>query len=55
MAKLNPVFSGIRVDEGIENAASVKGVASKTLLLLVVAVLSAIFSITYGPLSPSVL
>jgi uncharacterized YccA/Bax inhibitor family protein len=48
MAKLNPVFSGIRVDEGIENAASVKGVASKTLLLLVVAVLSAIFSITYG-------
>lgn len=48
MAKLNPVFSGIRVDEGIENAASIKGVASKTLLLLVVAVLSAIFSITYG-------
>jgi uncharacterized YccA/Bax inhibitor family protein len=48
MAKLNPVFSGIRVDEGIENAASVKGVASKTLLLLVVAVLSAVFSITYG-------
>ena len=48
MAKLNPVFSGIRVDEGIESAASVKGVASKTLLLLVVAVLSAIFSITYG-------
>ena len=44
MAKLNPVFSGIRVDEGIENAASVKGVASKTLLLLVVAALSAIFS-----------
>ena len=39
MAKLNPVFSGIRVDEGIENAASIKGVASKTLLLLVVAVL----------------
>lgn len=48
MAKLNPVFSGIRVDEGIESAASIKGVASKTLLLLVVAVLSAIFSITYG-------
>lgn len=48
MAKLNPVFSGIRVDEGVETAASVKGVAVKTLLLLGVALLSAILSITYG-------
>lgn len=48
MAKLNPVFSGIRVDEGIETSASVKGVAGKTLLLLGVAVLSAFLSITYG-------
>lgn len=48
MAKLNPVFSGIRVEEGIENAATVKGVAVKTLGLLLVAVLSAFFSITVG-------
>ena len=48
MAKLNPVFSGIRVEEGIETAASVKGVAVKTLLLLGVAVLSGFFAITYG-------
>ena len=48
MAKLNPVFSGIRVEEGIETAASVKGVAGKTLFLLGVAVLSAIVSITVG-------
>ena len=48
MAKLNPVFSGIRVEEGIETSASVKGVAGKTLLLLGIAVLSAILSITYG-------
>ena len=47
MAKLNPVFSGIRVEEGISEAASVKGVASKTLLLFGVAVLSAILSLTY--------
>ena len=48
MAKLNPVFSGIRVDEGIESAASIKGVAGKTLLLLAVAVISAVFSLTVG-------
>ena len=48
MAKLNPVFSGIRVDEGIETAASVKGVAGKTLLLLGVAIASAMLSITTG-------
>ena len=48
MAKLNPVFSGIRVEEGIETAASVKGVAGKTLLLLALAVISAITSITVG-------
>ena len=48
MAKLNPVFSGIRVEEGIETAASVKGVAGKTLFLLGIAVLSAIVSITSG-------
>lgn len=48
MARLNPVFSGIKVEEGIETAATVKGVASKTLLLLVVAVLSAFFSLTFG-------
>lgn len=48
MARLNPVFSGIRVEEGIETAASVKGVAGKTLLLLAIAVASAITSITVG-------
>ena len=48
MAKLNPVFSGIRVDEGISEAASVKGVALKTFILLGVALVSAIFSISYG-------
>ena len=48
MAKLNPVFSGIRVEEGINEAASVKGVAVKTLILLGLAVISALFSITYG-------
>ena len=48
MAKLNPVFSGIRVEEGIDTAASVKGVAGKTLFLLGVAVLSAFLSITVG-------
>ena len=48
MAKLNPVFSGIRVDEAIYDEATVKGVASKTFILLGVALLSAIFSITYG-------
>ena len=48
MAKLNPVFSGIRVEAGIETAASVKGVASKTLLLLGVAVLSGLLSIIYA-------
>ena len=46
MAKLNPVFSGIKVDEGIETAASVKGVAIKTIFLLVIAVISAVASIT---------
>ena len=39
MAKLNPVFSGIRVEEGIDTAASVKGIAGKTFLLFGVAVL----------------
>ena len=48
MAKLNPVFSGIRVEEGIETAASVKGVAGKTLFLLGIAVLSAMLSIMYA-------
>jgi uncharacterized YccA/Bax inhibitor family protein len=48
MAKLNPVFSGIRVDEAIYDEATVKGVALKTFILLGVALLSAIFSITYG-------
>ena len=48
MAKLNPVFSGIRVEEGIETAASVSGVATKTLFLLGVAVLSAVLSMTVG-------
>ena len=48
MAKLNPVFSGIRVEEGIETQATVKGVASKTLILLVVAVISGYLAISYG-------
>ena len=48
MAKLNPVFSGIRVDEGIETAATVKGVAGKTILLLLIAVVSAVASVTVG-------
>ena len=48
MAKLNPVFSGIRVEEGINTAASVKGVAGKTLFLLGIAVLSAMLSIMYA-------
>lgn len=47
MAKLNPVFSGIRVEENVESYASVRGVAGKTLLLLGVAVLSGILSIMY--------
>lgn len=47
MAKLNPVFSGIKVDEGINTAATVKGVGSKTLLLFGIAVLSAVLSLTY--------
>jgi uncharacterized YccA/Bax inhibitor family protein len=46
MAKLNPVFSGIRVEEGIDTAASVKGIAGKTFLLFGVAVLSAVLSLT---------
>ena len=48
MTKLNPVFSGIRVEEGINTAASVKGVAGKTLFLLGIAVLSAVLSIMYA-------
>ena len=48
MAKLNPVFSGIRVEEGISEAATVQGVAVKTFILLGVALASAIFSLTYG-------
>ena len=46
MAKLNPVFSGIKAEEGIETAASIKGVAGKTLFLLLIAVVSAVASIT---------
>ena len=48
MAKLNPVFSGIKVEEGIETQASFKGVALKTVILLGVALISAIIAITYG-------
>lgn len=58
MARLNPVFSGIRVEEGISEAASVKGVALKTFILLGIALLSALFSITYGlnvVLNPAIL
>ena len=55
MAKLNPVFSGIRVEEGIDTAASVKGVAGKTLFLLGIAVLSAVLSITIVSSNPSIL
>lgn len=47
MAKLNPVFSGIKVEENVESYASVRGVAGKTLLLLGIAVLSGIVSIIY--------
>ena len=47
MAKLNPVFSGIRVEENVESYASVKGVAVKTLVLLGIAVLSGYLSIVY--------
>lgn len=45
--KLNPVFSGIHADEGIQTAATFKGVGGKTLLLFGIAVLSAILSLTY--------
>lgn len=48
MAKLNPVFSGIRVEEGISEAATIKGVALKTFILLGIALASALFAITYG-------
>ena len=48
MAKLNPVFSGIRVEEGINEAASVKGVALKTVILLAIAVVSGFLAINYG-------
>ena len=48
MARLNPVFSGIRTDEAVYDVATVKGVALKTFILLGIAVLSAFFSITYG-------
>ena len=48
MAKLNPVFSGIKVEEGINEAASVKGVAVKTALLLAIAVISGFLAINYG-------
>ena len=47
MAKLNPTFSAIHVDGSYENAASVKGVASKTLLLLGIAILSGFLSVMY--------
>ena len=46
MAKLNPVFSGIRASEGYSTAASVQGVAKKTFLLFGIAVLSALLSLT---------
>ena len=48
MAKLNPVFSGIVTDEGVETQATVKGVATKTLILLIVAVISGFVGIYYG-------
>lgn len=48
MAKLNPVFSGIKTDEAINDAASFKGVTLKTVILLGVALLSAYLGIMYG-------
>ena len=48
MAKLNPVFSGIRTDEAVYDVATVKGVAMKTFILLGIAVLSAFFFMTTG-------
>ena len=48
MAKLNPVFAGIKVEEEIREAASVKGVAIKTVVLLAIAVLSGFLAINYG-------
>lgn len=48
MAKLNPVFTGIKVNEEIHEAASVKGVALKTTILLAIAVLSGFLAINYG-------
>ena len=47
MAKLNPVFSGIKVEENIDSYASVRGVALKTIILLGVAILSGVLSISY--------
>ena len=47
MAKLNPVFSAIDVEGTYEDAASIKGVAGKTFLLLGIAVLSAFIAVMY--------
>ena len=47
MAKLNPVFSAIDVEGTYEDAASIKGVAGKTFLLLGIAVLSGFISVMY--------
>jgi len=48
MAKLNPVFSGIKTDEAINDVASFKGVTLKTVILLGVALLSAYLGVVYG-------
>lgn len=45
MAKASPLFSSIRVDEGYEVAATRKGVALKTTLLLGIALLSGILMV----------
>lgn len=48
MARVNPIFTGIKSDEIITNEqASVKGVGIKTGILLLVAVLSAALSVTF--------
>lgn len=44
MAKISPVFSGIKVEEGYEVAATRKGVALKTGLLLLIAILVGVFA-----------
>lgn len=55
MAKLNPVFSGIETDGLIERSASVKGVALKTLLLLLIAVASPFLTIGFVVSNPAIL